>query len=199
MALVGMALVVTAEVAEARTSSAAAARRARTQRVLDVAGALLILGVASPLLALAALLILLTMGRPIFYRERCAGQGGRPFTRLKLRTMRPAPCPNWPDELRITRVGRLLRAAAIDELPQLWNVLRGDMALSGPRPVRADSLGRFVTEEALRQAARPGITRRRARYARQPSRRKASRQATSTQPYAWRPASGGLYGRMPAR
>jgi lipopolysaccharide/colanic/teichoic acid biosynthesis glycosyltransferase len=192
-----------AEVMEPRTDGAVVpggtAQRGRTQRILDVVGALLILIVASPLLALAALLIRVSMGRPILYTERCAGQGGRTFTRLKLRTMRPAPCANWPDELRITRVGRLLRATAIDELPQLWNVLLGDMALSGPRPVRADSLGRFVTAESLREAARPGITRRRPRHARQPSRRKASRSAGRKAAYSWRPASGGLYGRMPAR
>lgn len=110
--------------------------------------------VAGPVLAAAGLAVLVTMGTPILYRERRAGEGGRLFTLLKLRTMHPRPCENWPDELRITPVGRWLRATRLDDLPQLWNVLRGEMALIGPRPLPPE----YLSDETLRQTVRPGIS-----------------------------------------
>jgi lipopolysaccharide/colanic/teichoic acid biosynthesis glycosyltransferase len=123
-------------------------------RKMEVAVTVALLVVAAPVLAAAGLAILVTMGTPILYRERRAGEGGRLFTLLKLRTMRPRPCENWPDELRITPVGRWLRETRLDDLPQLWNVLRGEMALVGPRPLPPE----YLSDETLRQTVRPGIT-----------------------------------------
>jgi len=125
------------------------------KRALDVAGALALLVVASPVLAVAALAIRATMGAPVLYRQRRTGLGGRVFTLLKLRTMRDAA---GPDAARITRLGAWLRALSIDELPQLWNVLRGEMSLVGPRPLLPEYLERYTPEQARRHAVRPGIT-----------------------------------------
>src|SRR3954466_2737825 len=119
-----------------------AAQRHRVQlaikRAIDVvvaAGALVLL---SPLMAVSAAAILLTMGPPVLFRHRRLGLGGREFTLLKFRTMRgrpPGPGAALDDEQRITRLGRLLRALTLDELPELVNVLRGDLSLVGPRPL----------------------------------------------------------------
>jgi lipopolysaccharide/colanic/teichoic acid biosynthesis glycosyltransferase len=125
----------------------------REQKIeIAVATALLVL--ASPLLVLAGLAIRVTMGAPILYREPRAGEGGRLFTLLKLRTMHPRPCANYPDDLRVTPLGAWLRATRLDDLPQLWNVLRGEMTLIGPRPLQPE----YLSEETLRQTVRPGIT-----------------------------------------
>jgi lipopolysaccharide/colanic/teichoic acid biosynthesis glycosyltransferase len=139
--------------------SAALARSLK--RALDVAGALLLLALTSPLLALAALAIRAMMGRPVLYRQVRAGLHGHPFTLLKLRTMRPLPGHDGGplrDGERLTGLGRWLRASSLDELPQLWNVLRGDMALVGPRPLLPAYLGRYSPEQARRHEVRPGIT-----------------------------------------
>jgi sugar transferase EpsL len=125
------------------------------KRVMDVAVSLLVLILASPVLALAALWIRLSMGNPIFFRQRRPGQGGDPFTVLKFRTMDPG---TQPDEHRVTKLGRLLRAASVDELPQLWNVLRGDMSLVGPRPLLMQYLDRYSPEQARRHEMKPGLT-----------------------------------------
>jgi lipopolysaccharide/colanic/teichoic acid biosynthesis glycosyltransferase len=124
------------------------------KRPLDVAGAAVLLVVAAPVLALAALAVVAAMGRPVLYRQRRTGKDGRPFVLLKLRTMRSGGA----DAARLTPLGRLLRATSVDELPQLWNVLRGDMSLVGPRPLLPEYLGRYTTEQARRHAVRPGIT-----------------------------------------
>lgn len=108
-------------------------------------------GTAMGLVALA----LLPGGRPILFRQTRPGLGGRPFTILKFRTMRPGP---EPDAERITRVGRFLRATSLDELPELVNVLRGEMALVGPRPLLMAYLAEYTPEEAHRHDVRPGIT-----------------------------------------
>ena len=125
------------------------------KRALDLAGAATLLLVASPVLAVAALAIRATMGAPVLYRQRRTGLRGRTFTLLKLRTMREA---TGPDAARITRLGAWLRALSIDELPQLWNVLRGEMSLVGPRPLLPEYLERYTPEQARRHAVRPGIT-----------------------------------------
>lgn len=133
-------------------------------RVLDVIGALVLALVTAPILALAALAIRLTMGAPVLYRQVRAGRHGRPFTLVKLRTMRPpATHATLPDALatdgaRLTPLGRFLRASSIDELPELWNVLRGDMALVGPRPLLPEYLPRYSAEQARRHDVRPGLT-----------------------------------------
>lgn len=117
--------------------------------------------VAAPVLALAAILIRLTMGRPVLFRDERAGRGGEPFSLVKLRTMRaPDPAGSGPehDAARLTRVGRVLRAGSLDELPAIWNVLRGDMSLVGPRPLPTRYLPRYTPEQARRHEVRPGIT-----------------------------------------
>ena len=125
------------------------------KRPFDVASALVLLVVASPVLAVAALAIRASMGAPVLYRQRRTGLRGQPFTLLKLRTMTPS-CGTDAD--RITALGRRFRATSIDELPQLWNVLRGDMSLVGPRPLLPEYLDRYTPEQARRHAVRPGLT-----------------------------------------
>jgi exopolysaccharide biosynthesis polyprenyl glycosylphosphotransferase len=137
------------------------------KRAFDLALAAPLLVLLSPLLGLAALFVAMTSRGGVFYRQRRVGQGGRIFDLWKLRTMRPGAEVETgavlatPDDPRVTRVGRLLRAARVDEIPQLWNVLRGDMSLVGPRPERPEFTARFgetVAGWELRQAVRPGVT-----------------------------------------
>ena len=108
-----------------------------------------------PLLLTVALTVLVTMGRPVWFRQERAGQGGRPFRILKFRTMRSG---EGSDTERLTRVGRVLRATSLDELPQLLQVLTGTMALVGPRPLPVRYLPRYTPEENRRHEVRPGIT-----------------------------------------
>jgi lipopolysaccharide/colanic/teichoic acid biosynthesis glycosyltransferase len=134
---------------------------AALKRTLDVAGALALGLATAPILALAALAVRLTMGAPVLYRQVRAGRDGRLFTLVKLRTMRPtAPGEDAlaSDGARLTPLGRFLRATSLDELPQLWNVLHGDMALVGPRPLLPEYLPRYSPEQARRHAVRPGLT-----------------------------------------
>lgn len=131
------------------------------KRVMDVAGAALGLAILSPVLAAAAVAIRLSLGRPILFRQVRPGLGGKPFELVKFRTMRPeAPCSRGvaSDAERLTRLGRVLRATSIDELPTLWNVLRGDMSLVGPRPLLLEYLERYTPEQARRHDVKPGIT-----------------------------------------
>ena len=125
------------------------------KRGLDFCAALFLLIVASPLLAVAATAVRLTMGGPVLFRQTRAGREGSLFTLLKLRTMRGGLAD---DAARLTPLGRCLRATSIDELPQLWNVLRGDMSLVGPRPLLPEYLPRYSPAQARRHAVRPGIT-----------------------------------------
>jgi lipopolysaccharide/colanic/teichoic acid biosynthesis glycosyltransferase len=131
-----------------------------TKRLLDITLASLGLVVLSPVLAALAGAILATMGRPVIFRQTRAGYQGRPFTLYKFRTMRqPVPGePDVADERRLTRLGRYLRSTSLDELPELINVLRGDMSLVGPRPLLMRYLERYTPEQARRHAVRPGIT-----------------------------------------
>jgi lipopolysaccharide/colanic/teichoic acid biosynthesis glycosyltransferase len=121
------------------------------KRPLDIAIACAALVLCVPLLALIAAVVLLASGRPVLYRSRRLGQGGRVFTMLKFRTM-------VPDDPRVTRVGRWLRRFSVDELPQLWNVLRGDMSMVGPRPHGALEIEPDLPPHRLRLAFRPGMT-----------------------------------------
>ncbi len=144
-----------------RPGARAAVRPYALKRVLDVTGALLLLVLAAPFLALAALAIALTMGRPILFRQTRIGLHDRAFTLMKLRTMRPSRGGDGVsarDGERLTTVGGWLRASSLDELPQLWNVLRGDMSLVGPRPLLPCYLPRYSTEQRRRHEALPGIT-----------------------------------------
>lgn len=131
------------------------------KRAMDLVGAVIGLILTAPLLAAAAAAIKLTMGSPILFRQVRPGLGGRPFTMYKLRTMLPAPGDKTaaaPDEARLTALGRFLRATSLDELPELFNVLKGDMSLVGPRPLLMAYLDRYTTEQARRHEIRPGIT-----------------------------------------
>ena len=131
------------------------------KRAMDVVGAIVGLIVLSPVLVGAAVGIALTLGRPILFRHERPGLDGRPFRIAKFRTMRaPRPDEVWfrTDADRVTRFGRLLRSSSIDELPELWNVLRGDMSLVGPRPLLLEYLDRYTPEERRRHEMRPGIT-----------------------------------------
>jgi len=127
------------------------------KRVLDIAIAAPALVLLAPVLLVVAIAVRLRMGAPVVFRHRRAGYQGRPFTLLKFRTMRPAPVCE-PDEARLTRLGALLRAVSLDELPQLWNVLRGDMSLVGPRPLLMEYLECYTPEQARRNEVLPGIT-----------------------------------------
>jgi sugar transferase EpsL len=131
------------------------------KRALDVGGALVGLVVLSPVLAGATVLVWATMGRPILFRQTRAGREGRPFVLYKFRTMsnrRDLTGAPLPDALRLTRVGRLLRDTSVDELPQLVNVLLGDMSLVGPRPLLMEYLPLYTPEQAERHWMKPGIT-----------------------------------------
>lgn len=131
-------------------------KRAFDRIAAGAAGMLLL-----PLAALLALLVRLRLGSPVLFRHVRPGQGGEPFTLYKLRTMRDlfdeAGEP-LPDEVRLTRFGRFLRETSLDELPELWNVLRGDMSLVGPRPLLMEYLPRYTRRQARRHEVRPGIT-----------------------------------------
>jgi lipopolysaccharide/colanic/teichoic acid biosynthesis glycosyltransferase len=97
------------------------------------------------------------MGSPVFFRQARPGQGSRHFTLVKFRTMKDAPAGE-SDAVRLTAFGRLLRASSLDELPQLWNVVKGDMSIVGPRPLLVQYLDRYTPEQARRHEVRPGIT-----------------------------------------
>lgn len=141
------------------------ARRPRweraAKRAIDVIAAAALLAATAPVLGAAALLIRRRMGRPVIFRQTRPGLDERPFEVLKLRTMRDACDPRGvplPDEERLTRLGRLLRRWSVDELPQLVNVLRGEMSLVGPRPLLSDYLPRYSDRQRRRHWVRPGIT-----------------------------------------
>jgi len=133
-------------------------------RTFDFMGAGLGLALTSPLLAAAALAIKLEDGGPVFYRQRRVGLRGEEFELLKLRTMvvgaegRGAGLAVNRGDPRITRVGRALRRLSVDELPQLWNVLRGDMSLIGPRPTLAYQVETYTPRQRRRLEVKPGIT-----------------------------------------
>jgi lipopolysaccharide/colanic/teichoic acid biosynthesis glycosyltransferase len=131
------------------------------KRALDVAGASIGLVVLSPMLALVAAALRVSVGPPILFRQQRPGLQGRPFTLVKFRTMSDA-CDDGgrllPDDERLTRVGRWVRATSFDEAPQLWNVLVGEMSLVGPRPLLMQYLSRYSAEQARRHEMRPGIT-----------------------------------------
>ena len=135
--------------------------RLALKRAIDILGASVVLLVLSPVIAWVAALVAATEGLPILFRQQRPGLGGRPFEILKFRTMRaPRPGEVWylTDEERITPIGRFLRATSLDELPEFWNVLRGEMSLVGPRPLLMEYLSEYTPEEARRHDMRPGIT-----------------------------------------
>ncbi len=133
----------------------------RGKRWLDVAGALALLPLALPLLALGALVAATQNGGPWLFRQARPGRNGQLFTLYKLQTMtdaRDAHGQPLPDAQRLPRLGRWLRATSLDELPQLWNVLRGDLSLVGPRPLLPQYLPLYSPAQARRHLVRPGLT-----------------------------------------
>jgi lipopolysaccharide/colanic/teichoic acid biosynthesis glycosyltransferase len=115
----------------------------------------------APVTAVVAALVYGTMGRSVFFAQKRPGKGGRPFTLYKFRTMsdaKDAAGSLLPDAERLTRLGRFLRRSSLDEIPQLWNVLRGDMSLVGPRPLLEEYLPLYSPEQSRRHEVRPGIT-----------------------------------------
>ncbi|MER8186784.1 sugar transferase [Kitasatospora sp. NPDC094015] len=128
-------------------------RRAGDLAVASLAGA-----VAVPLGLVIALLIRCTMGGPVIFRQTRTGRDGREFQILKFRTMRDRRFAEEEDAPRITRLGALLRRTSLDELPQLWNVARGDMGIIGPRPTLPEQVVHYSTRQRGRLAVRPGLT-----------------------------------------
>ena len=150
------------------------------KRALDFTCSLVALIVLSPVLALIALVVLLSMGRPVLFTQKRPGKGGKPFKLYKFRTMRPhhvipGPDPGSreaeslasassdieivaSDAERLTAFGRFLRATSLDELPELFNIIRGDMSYVGPRPLLVEYLPLYSPEQARRHEVRPGLT-----------------------------------------
>jgi lipopolysaccharide/colanic/teichoic acid biosynthesis glycosyltransferase len=135
----------------------------RLRRVIDVVSAAVFLVVALPIMVCACLAILIEDGRPMFFRQRRVGRFGRLFTIYKLRTMRKEKCgdgysPTTGHDPRVTRVGYWLRRSSIDELPQLVNILRGEMAFVGPRPEMPFIVREYEAWQHLRHLVTPGVT-----------------------------------------
>lgn len=131
------------------------------KRVMDILGAGLGLLMLSPAMAIIALLIWRQMGAPVLFRQTRPGRDGKPFQMIKFRTMRDADDGRGkplPDAERLTGVGRFLRSSSLDELPELWNVLKGEMSLVGPRPLLMEYLPLYSPEQARRHEVRPGVT-----------------------------------------
>jgi sugar transferase EpsL len=130
-------------------------RSLAAKRALDLALALPLLVVVAPAMLGVALVLRRVDGAPVLFRQTRPGRDGRLFTLLKFRTMRSG---GEADALRLTRLGRILRALSLDELPQLWNVVRGDMSLVGPRPLLPQYLARYSERQRRRHEVPPGIT-----------------------------------------
>ena len=131
------------------------------KRLMDVVLGLVLSLLSLPILLVAAVAIRLRLGRPVLFRQERPGLGGKSFTIYKFRTMlstRGADGELLPDDLRMTRLGSILRRSSIDELPELWNVLKGEMSLVGPRPLLVEYLELYTPEQARRHESKPGIT-----------------------------------------
>ncbi|MEU3453720.1 sugar transferase [Micromonospora sp. NPDC006766] len=130
------------------------------KRVIDVVAAAVLLALLAPVIATVALLVAVGLGRPVLFRQCRIGRHGAPFELVKFRTMRP-PDPRHglvDDADRLTPLANWLRSTSLDELPTLWNVLRGDMSLVGPRPLLPAYLPRYSPRQARRHEVRPGVT-----------------------------------------
>jgi len=128
------------------------------KRGLDLALAAAMLIVLSPAMLAVSVALALAAGRPLLFRQTRTGLGGRPFVLYKFRTMKPSSNASATDAERLTPLGRVLRESSLDELPELWNVLRGEMSLVGPRPLLPSYLERYSPEQGRRHEVRPGIT-----------------------------------------
>jgi len=138
-----------------------AAYRTFGKRAFDLAVVLLTAPCWLPVAAVLALVVRARIGGPVLFRQARPGRDGRPFMLVKFRTMtdaRDARGELLPDDMRLTAWGRILRASSLDELPELWNVLRGEMSLVGPRPLLVSYLDRYTAEQSRRHEVRPGIT-----------------------------------------
>lgn len=131
------------------------------KRFVDLAVVITSLPLVAPIFLLLAVMVRVKLGSPIMFAQVRPGLGGRPFRMMKFRTMtnaRGADGQLLPDAERLTSFGRFLRSTSLDELPELWNVLKGDMSLVGPRPLLLEYLPLYTPEQALRHEVRPGIT-----------------------------------------
>ena len=146
-----------------KLSSVAISRVAKSllKRGIDFLFAAFLLLVLAPMMLLMALLVRIFLGSPVLFKQTRPGYMGREFEMVKFRTMRDAVgFDGLPlaDEVRMTRLGQFMRSMSLDELPELWNVLKGDMSLVGPRPLLPQYLDRYTPEQARRHEARPGVT-----------------------------------------
>ena len=131
------------------------------KRVFDIAVVSVALIVAAPILIAVAVLVKLSLGSPVLFRQLRPGLHGKSFALYKFRTMRSAVDSDGvplPDSERLTRAGQLIRSTSLDELPELFNILRGDMSLVGPRPLLPEYLDRYSPEQSRRHEVRPGLT-----------------------------------------
>lgn len=131
------------------------------KRGFDIGLALLAMVLFSPILLVVAVLVRLKLGSPVLFRQLRPGRNGQPFRMVKFRSMtdaRDARGQLLPDAERLTRFGRFLRASSLDELPEIWNVLLGDMSIVGPRPLLMEYLALYSPRQARRHEVRPGIT-----------------------------------------
>lgn len=134
---------------------------APVKRLLDITVSTLALTLLSPVLAVTALVVRQRLGTPVLFRQIRPGLNGKPFEMLKFRSMRDAVASDGQplsDAERLTSFGRFLRSTSLDELPGLWNVLKGDMSLVGPRPLLMEYLPLYTSEQARRHEVRPGIS-----------------------------------------
>lgn len=128
------------------------------KRFLDILFSLLLLLLLSPVLVLVAFMIRLSMGKPVFFRQERIGMNNLPFSIIKFRTMANSTAAKLSDRQRLTKLGAILRKTSIDELPQLGNILKGDMSFIGPRPLLREYLPYYDQHEILRHKVRPGMT-----------------------------------------
>jgi sugar transferase EpsL len=132
-----------------------------TKRLFDLTATGVVLLLIWPILVIIAVIVKSKLGTPVLFRQQRPGLHGRPFRLPKFRTMVDSSDANGnllPDEARLTRFGRFLRKTSLDELPELWNVLKGDMSLVGPRPLLMQYLARYTPEQARRHEVKPGMT-----------------------------------------
>jgi len=131
------------------------------KRCFDIIVSLCALTILAIPMALIAILVRLTLGKPVLFWQERIGLGGEPFHIIKFRTMlgaTDANGDNLADEARLTAIGRILRSTSVDELPEIWNILRGDMSLVGPRPLLPEYLPYYLPEQMRRHEVRPGLT-----------------------------------------
>lgn len=131
------------------------------KRLFDIIISAIAILMLMPVLLMVMLLVRIKLGRPVFFRQVRPGKDGKPFEMIKFRTMLDAYDDEGkplPDSERLTHFGKVLRSTSLDELPELWNVLKGDMSLVGPRPLLIEYLDYYTEEEKLRHTVRPGLT-----------------------------------------